>query len=341
MKKIVKAVLIILIVLLLLMGLGAFLINKFFINIDIPNSKKEIEVVYNDSEFKLPKAKCTLLWKDITKSSLEVTKKLKLDKLGSQEVEFTCKKLIFKTTKSISYKVVDKESPVLKINGQKELTISLNSKYEDKGATATDNVDGDLTEKIEKTGEVNTAKEGKYEITYTVKDSSGNEATDKRVVTVKKVVVSKSNLTCGSAGVIYLTFDDGPNAYYTPVILDVLKKYNVKATFFVTSAGPDKLIKREFDEGHKVGLHSSTHAYEKIYVSSEAFWKDMNKVAARVEKITGQKSDILRFPGGSSNTISRRYKSGIMTQLAKEVEEISLQVMQEVQLIQMSNIKML
>ena len=323
MKKGLKITLIVLIILILLSVLGVFIINKFFINIDISNSKKTIEVIYNDKEFKLPKAKCNLLWMDITKSSLKVTKKLKLDKLGNQEVEFTCKKLFFKTTKSISYKVVDKESPVLKLKGQKELTITLNSKYEDQGAEASDNVDGNLTEKIEKTGEVDTSKEGKYEITYTVKDSSGNEATDKRTVTVKKVVVAKSssNLACGSAGVIYLTFDDGPNAYYTPVILDVLKKYNVKATFFVTSAGPDKLIKREFDEGHKVGLHSSTHDYAKIYKSSEAFWKDMNTVASRVERITGKKSDIIRFPGGSSNTISRKYKSGIMTQLAKEVEQ--------------------
>ena len=103
--------------------------------------------------------------------------------------------------------------------------------------------------------------------------------------------------------------------------MDVLKKYDVKATFFVTSAGPDELIKREYDEGHAVGLHSSTHDYAKIYVSSDAFWSDMNKVRDRVINITGQTPELLRFPGGVSNTVSRHYKTGIMTQLAKEVED--------------------
>ena len=197
--------------------------------------------------------------------------------------------------------------------------LTVNSKYTDPGAEATDEVDGDLTKEIKVQGTVDTSKVGTYELKYTVKDKAGNEATETRTVKVTKRAVSE--LTCGDAGVIYLTFDDGPNSYFTPVILDVLKKYNVKATFFVTSAGPDELIKREFDEGHAIGLHSSSHEYGIIYRSSEAFWKDMNTVASRVEKITGKKSDLIRFPGGSSNTVSRKYKQGIMTQLAKEVEE--------------------
>ncbi len=81
--------------------------------------------------------------------------------------------------------------------------------------------------------------------TYTVKDSAGNETTVTRTVVVRNQTSSTSSSCGGEPGVIYLTFDDGPNAYYTPVILDVLKKYNVKATFFATMAGPDSLIKKE------------------------------------------------------------------------------------------------
>ena len=118
-----------------------------------------------------------------------------------------------------------------------------------------------------------------------------------------------------------MTFDDGPNDTYTPIILDVLKKYDVKATFFVTNSGSDEMIKREFDEGHVVALHTASHDYGKIYVSADAFFEDLNSVAERVKRITGQVADLSRFPGGSSNTVSRKYNRGIMTQLTKAVEE--------------------
>jgi peptidoglycan/xylan/chitin deacetylase (PgdA/CDA1 family) len=207
------------------------------------------------------------------------------------------------------------------------LSLYVGDSYEDKGAIANDNVDGDITDKIVIDNKVDTSKEGTYEVIYTITDSSGLVTTTKRSIEVKKkpeparTSTSSSSLGCGEAGVIYLTFDDGPNSTYTPVILDVLKKYNVKATFFVTSSGPDSLIKREYDEGHAVGLHSSSHAYEKIYVSSEAFWRDMNIVRDRVKNITGSQPTLLRFPGGVSNTVSKKYNKGIMGQLAKEVEQ--------------------
>ncbi|MBR1385207.1 MAG: DUF5011 domain-containing protein [Bacilli bacterium] len=219
---------------------------------------------------------------------------------------------------------IDEEAPVITLKGGDTYYVVLNSTFTDPLYTVSDNCDEDLTSKVTVSGSVDTKKLGTYELSYTVSDTKGNTATKTRkvVVSEKKVTpVSTGNLTCGSAGVIYLTFDDGPNSYYTPKILDVLKKYDVKATFFVTAAGPDSLIKREFDEGHVIGLHSSSHDYANIYKSSEAFWTDMNKIASRVERITGKKSDLLRFPGGVSNTVSRKYKSGIMTQLAKEVED--------------------
>ena len=119
--------------------------------------------------------------------------------------------------------------------------------------------------------------------------------------------------------VVYLTFDDGPGAY-TAKLLDVLKKYNAKATFFVTCAGDDSLIKREYDEGHAVALHTCSHNYAKIYVSDAAYFSDLDAVKARVKRITGYDATMIRFPGGSSNTVSANYNRGIMTRLTKEVQ---------------------
>ncbi len=95
-------------------------------------------------------------------------------------------------------KPADKEKPVVKIEGSATVTVKLNEKYEDKGAKATDNVDGDLTSKIKvevkKDGKVvekvDTSKEGTYTITYSATDTAGNVGTATRTV---KVVKSTSN----------------------------------------------------------------------------------------------------------------------------------------------------
>lgn len=125
-----------------------------------------------------------------------------------------------------------------------------------------------------------------------------------------------------SAGIIYLTFDDGPGEY-TAKLLDVLKQYDIKATFFVTGKGVDALIAREHNEGHTVGLHSWSHRYDLIYVSVENFFNDLAMIADRVKRITGVDAKLIRFPGGSSNTVSAKYdgKIHIMSILTEEVQK--------------------
>ena len=117
---------------------------------------------------------------------------------------------------------------------------------------------------------------------------------------------------------VYLTFDDGPGEH-TARLLDVLGKYDVKATFFVTCKGSDDLILREFKEGHTVALHTCSHNYA-IYQSAETYFSDLNAISNRVSRITGKEAKLIRFPGGSSNAISARYNKGIMTFLISEVE---------------------
>ena len=212
-----------------------------------------------------------------------------------------------KNTNSVTRKLVyeDKSSPEIKLNDGEELYISVGGSFNDPGYTANDNCDGDITSKVTTSGSVDSNKEGTYEITYTVSDSNGNKAEVKR-----RVIVSN--------GIIYLTFDDGPNMGTTNVILDILKEEGVKATFFVTNKGDDSLIKREYDEGHTVALHTASHDYSIIYSSDDAYFNDLYSVQDRVKRITGEESKIIRFPGGSSNTVSRRYSNGIMSRLTKE-----------------------
>lgn len=120
--------------------------------------------------------------------------------------------------------------------------------------------------------------------------------------------------------VVYLTFDDGPTDN-TPKILDILDRYNVKATFFVIyHKGREKTYKAIVDRGHTIALHSYTHEYDQIYKSEDAYFSDLQKLSDYVEKVTGVRSTIMRFPGGSSNTVSRKYNKGIMTRLTAEVE---------------------
>lgn len=208
----------------------------------------------------------------------------------------------------------DEEAPVITLNGYENVTIYKGNVYVEEGASATDNCDGDITSLIEISGTVDNTKVGVYEITYTVKDKSGNTTSVKRKVSV---IYPPSG---GGNGYIYLTFDDGPSNL-TLDILDILKEEGVKATFFVTgqSDSTNYIIKRAYDEGHTIGLHTYSHEYSYVYSSVDNYFADLNRISNKVENIIGKKANIIRFPGGSSNTVSRNYSVGIMTRLTGEV----------------------
>ncbi len=280
--------------------------------------KKDVyEVNFQGEKVDEAKLNCTFFGGKV--NDIKANKKVDQNVLGDVEVTYTCSKLFFSKSLKIKYSVVDKDAPEIELKGKQINVVYTGGKYTEAGYRAKDNADGVVTDKVEVKDNTDYSKVGTYYIDYSVKDNAGNVGTTKREILVRKKAAS--TMDCGKEGVIYLTFDDGPSSATTPKILDVLKKYNVKATFFVIGKGPDELIKREFDEGHAIGLHSNSHDYATIYKSSNAFWSDMNKVASRVEKITGKKTDLLRFPGGSSNTVSKHYKIGIMEQLSVEVEE--------------------
>jgi len=109
-----------------------------------------------------------------------------------------------------------------------------------------------------------------------------------------------------SEKVCYLTFDDGPNTTVTPQILDILRRYNVKATFFQVGSLIEEnydMAQRVFEEGHLIGGHSYDHTYSKIYSSSDGFMDEMNQCNDLINEIMGDSYfPIIRFPGGSYNS---------------------------------------
>lgn len=105
---------------------------------------------------------------------------------------------------------------------------------------------------------------------------------------------------------VYLTFDDGPSIY-TGQILDILAANDVKATFFVIGRDDEdyyQYYQRIVNEGHSIGMHSYSHKYDEIYSSKENFQADLDKISDLIYNVTGTRSNLYRFPGGSSNTVS-------------------------------------
>lgn len=214
--------------------------------------------------------------------------------------------------------VVDKTAPEIALNGDSTIYIEKDKKFEDPGCSATDNCDGDISEQVSVSGEVDMEKAGVYTLTYSVTDKSGNVATVDR--TVRVYAPMSSNTVNPGDKVIYLTFDDGPGEY-TQQLLDVLDKYNVKVTFFVTNrfSKYTYLIGEESRRGHTVAVHTASHDYAKIYSSVDAYFEDFNLMNDVITQQTGKSATLCRFPGGTSNTVSRKYCSGIMTTLSQEV----------------------
>lgn len=165
---------------------------------------------------------------------------------------------------------------------------------------------------------MDTSKKGNYTVKYEVADSSGNIATATRSVYVYENQKDVESVNPGDK-VVYLTFDDGPGPY-TEQLLNILDKYGVKVTFFVTNQRPDyrNMIGEAYRRGHTIALHTYSHQYS-IYTSEETYYADLQKMEDICVEQTGVKPTIVRFPGGTSNTISRNYCTGIMSKLSESL----------------------
>ena len=210
----------------------------------------------------------------------------------------------------------DRTAPTITLNGEAKIEVYVNTNYEELGAIALDDIDGDITNKIEIDSNLDITTIGTYVIKYSAKDNYNNETTIIREVVVKDIDNAYREKELKK--VIYLTFDDGPGPY-TKELLDTLDKYNVKATFFVCNTDYIDLISEEYKRGHSIGIHAYTHDYSKVYKNIDAYYEDLNKMSDIIYEQTGERTNLIRFPGGSS--INRSYTKSLMKVLANDVQE--------------------
>ena len=130
-----------------------------------------------------------------------------------------------------------------------------------------------------------------------------------------------SNIYTANAGKrVFLTFDDGPSKTVTPLILDLLKKENIKATFFVLGYNAERnpeILKRVYAEGHYIANHGYSHKYNEIYNSVDTVIYEYNKTEQCIKNALDNQnynSRVFRFPGGS---VGGKYNQ--IKQEAKEV----------------------
>lgn len=212
-----------------------------------------------------------------------------------------------------------------------------------------------VSKDVKITGNVDTSKVGEYKITYKwglksatrtinvvdttapvidmqggstlyVEDFNNLESLDPGVIVTdnydEDVRAKRERHKISDSEVIYLTFDDGPSDV-TPEILDILKENDVKATFFIVDYSEEdkSKIQRIINEGHTLGLHGLSHDYAKIYSSVDAITENFIGLKEEILNDFDYNAIYIRFPGGASNTISKNYCEGIMTEATNKVEQ--------------------
>ena len=250
--------------------------------------------------------------KDASQTKVSFAKNYEFNKVGWQEIEVIVKDAYDnETRKKVKVNVVKDEKAPEIIVGNANVVVG--EKIDLKAlATIKDDFDKNPTLKVE-SDKLDTNKIGTYQVKYIAKDVSGNQS--EKTIQVEVVDKTKDN-----EKVVYLTFDDGPSRH-TPEVLEILKRYQCKATFFITGMNEKyrPYIKTAYDQGHTSGLHTYSHNYSKVYASTNAYFKDLDKVGKLAKEYIGFTPKYIRFPGGGSNTISRKYNKGIMSQLTKQV----------------------
>ena len=158
------------------------------------------------------------------------------------------------------------------------------------------------------TGEVTLGSTDKTVLSVNVKkaaqgtDTGGSEQKDNEKAE-KKDTVQKAQ----KERKIYLTFDVGPSKN-SKKILKILDRYNVKATFFLTGRQDEaslELYREIAKRGHTIGMHSYSHKYDEIYSSVDLFEQDLEQIQSRIFDAAGITCRLYRFPGGSSNQVSK------------------------------------
>jgi peptidoglycan/xylan/chitin deacetylase (PgdA/CDA1 family) len=119
----------------------------------------------------------------------------------------------------------------------------------------------------------------------------------------EKLISGSNPIRRGPTGekVLYLTFDDGPDADFTRRVLEVLREKNAKATFFLVAQKARKhadVVKQIVAEGHKIGNHSLDHSYGVLFSSQEALAEWVGSSEDQLKKLSGQPTVGFRPPNG-------------------------------------------
>lgn len=164
----------------------------------------------------------------------------------------------------------------------------------------------ELNERLTSLEQEESRAQGAYSVSK-IRETAGNGRAVEVSGTVAGVGAPDESVETEGVRNVYLTFDDGPSEN-TGEILDILKAYEVKATFFVVGK-PEERYEKEYrrivEEGHTLGMHSYSHKYDEIYASLDNYKDDLSRLQEFLYETTGVWSRYCRLPGGSSNTVSR------------------------------------
>lgn len=306
---------------LIVMGLLLCALLAMSVDVEVRLRGEQIVTLQTGAVFHDPGATATADGKVV---EVTVSGKVDTDTPGTYTLCYRARYLLSSGKAYRTVRVVRAAEPTIVLTGGTEITVPMGTQFQEPGYTATAAHGADLTGQVQIAGTVDTMTAGSYVLTYTVTDDAGRTASIQRSVTVEP---AKQPAPVQPEGkVIYLTFDDGPGQY-TQELLEVLKKYNAKATFFVVKTGYGnraEVMKQIVEQGHAIGIHSVTHEWS-IYDSEAAFMEDLYGMQAVIREATGVTTTLMRFPGGSSNTISKKHCAGIMTALTKKVTDLGFQ----------------
>lgn len=256
---------------------------------------------------------------DSNRTEVKFKQNYQFNEVGDQNVEIIICRGNNCITKQSVVHILPKDTTPPEIIGIRNLSVLKDSDIDLLSSVSVkDNQDDNPILTIDSSN-LDISKVGDYQITYHAKDRSLNTIKETCIVSVVE------NKTIGSYNqtnekVVYLTFDDGPSEN-TQKVLEILDVYDAKATFFVTGTNEEYyyLIKKAHEAGHTIGLHTYVHEYDQIYNSSSSYFSDLKRIEDLVYSQIGSIPKYIRFPGGSSNNVSKEYCYKIMTKLTKEV----------------------